>query len=531
MDAVQMITPRPYQEEGLNRIWQYFADGNKGNPLLAYPTGTGKSCIPALFIERIMRVWPDQRFIIVTHVSTLISQNFDVMKIAWPDAPAGIFSAGLKKKQAYHPIVFGGVQSMSRVAERFGHRDLVFVDEAHLISDEESSQYQTFLSTLKLINPNLKIIGLTATPFRMGMGLLTSGSIFTDIIHDLTSLEEFNTLIAEGYIAPLVPKRTHTELSVEGVAVAKGEFVLSQLEHAVDQAKITFEALKEAVALGANRRSWLIFASGIQHAEHIAAMLRDFNIECAAVHSKQKPEYNDQAIKAFKANSLRAIVNFSKLTTGFDHPFIDFIIDLRPTMSIPLHIQKLGRGTRIAAGKKDCLTLDFARNIPRLGPINDPIIPKKREAGNGDVPVKICESCGTYNHTKVRFCTNCGAEFEFKVKIFKTAGTEQIIKSDLPIVEMFEVDRVIYNVGKKEGKPDYIRATYYCGMQAFREHLFPEHGGYPTKLFRDWWKKRHMIDPPMKANDVIAMMKELRTPKMIRVWVNQKYPSIVGAEF
>src|SRR5665213_2656538 len=115
-----MITPRPYQEEGLDRIWNYFSQGNKGNPLLAYPTGTGKSCLPAVFIERIMRVWPDQRFIIATHVSTLIQQNYDVMKHAWPNAPAGIFSAGLKKKQAYHPIVFGGIQSMSRDPACFG---------------------------------------------------------------------------------------------------------------------------------------------------------------------------------------------------------------------------------------------------------------------------------------------------------------------------------------------------------------------------------------------------------------------------
>jgi len=526
-----VITPRPYQEASLDKIWEYFASGKTGNPLIAMPTGTGKSCIPAVFIERIMRRWPDQRFLVVTHVSTLIEQNYNVMKIAWPDAPAGIFSAGLKKKQAYHPIVFGGVQSMSRDPARFSHRDIVFVDEAHLISDEDSSQYQTFLATLKLINPAMKIIGLTATPFRMGMGLLTDGKVFTDIIHDLTSTDEFNKLLAEGYMSPLVPKRTHTELSVEGVAVAKGEFVLSQLESAVDQAKITFDALKEAVQLGQNRRSWLIFASGIQHAEHIAAMLRDFGIDCAAVHSKQKPEYNDQAIKAFKANSLRAIVNFSKLTTGFDHPYIDFLIDLRPTMSIPLHIQKLGRGTRIAEGKKDCLALDFARNVPRLGPINDPIIPRKRMPGAGDVPVKICEHCGTYNHTKVRYCTNCGNEFEFKVKIFKTAGTEQIIKSDLPQVELFEVDRIIYNKGKKEGKPDYVRATYYCGLRSFNEFLFPEHGGLASKLFRDWWRKRHTNEPPMKADDVMAMMKELRTPKHIRVWVNQKYPTIVGAEF
>ena len=162
---------RPYQEEALDRIWQYFASGKGGNPLIAMPTGTGKSCIPAVFIERIMRTYPDQRFLVMTHVAELIKQNYEVMMHAWPNAPVGIYSAGLKKKQPFYPIVFGGIQSMAKDPARFGHRDIIFVDEAHLISDEESSQYITFLSTMKLINPNVKIIGMTATPFRIaGMG-------------------------------------------------------------------------------------------------------------------------------------------------------------------------------------------------------------------------------------------------------------------------------------------------------------------------------------------------------------------------
>lgn len=526
-----MITLRPYQEETLDRIWSYFSNGNKGNPLIAMPTGTGKSCIPAVFIERIMRTYPDQRFLVMTHVAELIKQNYEVMQYAWPDAPVGIYSAGLKKKQPFYPIVFGGIQSMAKDPARFGHRDIIFVDEAHLISDEESSQYITFLSTMKLINPNVKIIGMTATPFRMGMGLLTEGTIFTDIIHDLTSCDEFNRLIAEGYMCPLVPKRTHTELDVSNVGMSKGDFVMSQLEHAVDVDKITFGALKEAVEYGHNRKSWLIFSSGIEHAEHIATMLGTFGIDCAAVHSKQKSEYNDAAIKAFKSNSLRAISSYSKLTTGFNHPEIDLICDLRPTMSIPLHIQKLGRGTRTANGKENCLVLDFGRNVPRLGPINDPAIPKKRVEGNGDVPVKICEACGTYNHTKVRFCTNCGNEFEFQIKYFKTAGTDAILKSDLPIIEMFDVDRVIYNRRTKDGKPPHIRATYYCGLRSFNEYVFPENNGYTKKLFNDWWKKRHIGEPPIHCEAVLDHMKELRTPKRIRVWINKKFPEVMSVEF
>lgn len=526
-----MITLRPYQEESLDRLWGYFSSGKTGNPVIAMPTGTGKSALPAVFIERIMKVWPNQRFMIATHVKELIQQNHEVMMHAWPNAPAGIYSAGLGKKQPFYPIVFGGIQSMIKNPAQFGHRDIAFVDECHLVSQEDDSMYITFFNTLKLINPNIKIIGLSATPFRMGQGLITDDGLFTDIVHDLTSCDEFNKLIADGYLCPLVPKRTHTELSIEGVSITKGDFVASQLEHAVDESKITIAGLREATEYGHNRKSWLIFASGISHAEHIAAILNNFGIDCAAVHSKQKSEYNDAAIKAFKNNSLRAIVNYSKLTTGFNHPGIDLILDFRPTLSVPLHIQKLGRGTRPNNGKENCLVLDFARNVPRLGPINDPILPKKKGEGNGDVPVKICDACGTYNHAKVRFCTNCGNEFEFKVKIFKNAGTDEIIKSDIPQIETYDVDRTLYSRGQKAGKPPYVKVQYYCGLRMFNEFVFPEHGGYASKLFRNWWRQRHKSEVPVKTDVVLNIIKELRSPKSIRVWVNKKIPEILSVEF
>jgi len=526
-----MIALRSYQEDALTSIWSYFANGGKGNPLIAWPTGTGKSIIPAVFIERIMKLWPNQKFLLLTHVSTLISQNADALREAWPNAPLGIYSAGLKQKQPFMPIVYAGIQSAIRDPSRFGHRDIIFIDEAHLISDEEGSQYLTFLATMKLINPQVKVIGMTATPFRMGMGLLTEGNLFTDIIHDLTSVDEFNRLIAEGYLCPLIPKRTKVELDVSNVGMAKGDFIGSQLQSAVDKQEITYAGLREAVQLGQDRKSWLIFSSGIEHAEHIAAMLTSFGIDCAAVHSKQNAEYNEQAIKHFKSNTLRSIVNYSKLTTGFNHPDIDLICDFRPTMSIPLHIQKLGRGTRPANGKENCLVLDFGRNIPRLGPINDPVIPRKKGVGNGEVPVKICEACGTYNHAKVRFCTGCGNEFEFKVKIVAKAGTDEILRSDLPVVEYFDVDYAIYAKKQKDGKRAYIVASYFCGMRKFNEFVFPESAKYGKHLFHQWWMQRHTSEPPDTTDEALKHVSELRCPKRIRVWVNKKWPEVLSAEY
>lgn len=525
------ITLRPYQSEGLAAIWDYFAQGNKGNPILCWPTGTGKSIVPAIFIRDVMKMWPTQRFLMITHVKELIEQNLEVLKFVWPNAPVGVYSAGLKKKEIIYPIIFGGIQSMIKNPAQFGHRDLIFIDEAHLVNQDSASMYQAFLATMKLINSNIKIIGMSATPWRMGQGYITDGGLFTDIVHDLTKMENFNKLIAEGHLSPLIPLRTKTELDISNVGVQQGEYIASQLQEAVDKADVTYKALRETVDAAAERRSWLLFAAGIEHADHIAEMLQSFGIDCAAVHSKQSSDFNDQAIRAFKNFELRAIVNYGKLTTGFNHPEIDFIGMLRPTLSVPLWVQMLGRGTRPAPNKNNCLVLDFARNTPRLGPINDPVIPRKKGEKAGDAPVKICDACGAYNYASARFCCNCGAEFEFKIKIFAKAGDQELIRGELPIIETFNVNYAIYAPHEKIGSPTSMKVTYFSGLRSFKEYICFEHKGYAMHKAHNWWKQRHKIDPPATVAQALQLQSQLRCPRKIKVHVNKPYPEIVGYEY
>ncbi len=528
-----MIQLRYYQQEALDAIYNYFLTHQNGNPLIGLPTGTGKSVLPAAFIQGIMRQWPSQRFLMVTHVKELVSQNADELLKLWPEAPLGIYSAGLKQKDTAHPIIFGSIQSMIKHPDWFGHRDIVFVDEAHLVSAEDSSQYQTFFAFLKLINPNLKIIGMSATLYRMGMGMITENGLFTDVVYDKTNLEGFNELLAQGYMCPLIPLRTKTELDVSDVSVVKGEFVSTQLQGAVDKAEITFKALQEFCHACQNRKSWLLFASGIEHAEHIAEQLGAFGVDCAPVHSKRPSEYNDAAIRAFKSGELRAIVNYGKLTTGFNHPQIDAIGMLRPTLSVPLWVQMLGRGTRPA--KANCLVLDFARNTPRLGPINDPRIPRKKGEGNGELPIKICESCGAYNHPRVRICCNCGEEFTFQVKIVSKAGTDELIKAaateEIPQIEILNVMNVHYEKWDgKMGKPPTLKVTYYTPAK-YNEWICLEHSGMAGKMARDWWRRRHAMEPPATIDEALNFTSNLKCPRFIRVHVNKKHPEILGAEF
>jgi len=539
-DKNAMITLRPYQEDAIDSIWDYFQSGNTGNPLICHPTGTGKSVLPAVFIERIIKAWPTQRFLLITHVSELIKQNAEVLQAVWPQAPLGIYSSGLKLKQSAFPIVYAGIQSAIKSPTCFGHRDLIFIDEAHLVGIEESSRYLTFLAIMKAINPHVKIIGLTATPFRMGQGLLSdvivdengnNKNIFTDIIHDLTGVESFNRLIAENYMAPLIPLRTKTEIDISNVGIQGHEFIASQLQHAVDKEEITYAALREAVEAGQNRKAWLIFASGIEHCEHIAAQLNSFGIDCAAVHSKQTDEYNAAAIAAFKSDKLRSIVSFAKIATGFNYNDVDLIVDLNHTMSIPKHIQKLGRGTRVKSQADNCLVLDFGKNVPRLGPINDPIIPRRKGEKQGDPPVKLCDNCGAYNHASARICCQCGEEFIFKTKLVATSGTDAIIRSDLPVIESYSVSRVIYSPHNKIGSPQSMKVTYTCGVQSYREWICLEHSGLPGKLARNWWRLRHKGDPPTTTAEALRHMSELKVPKKIKVWCNKKMPEVVGYEW
>ena len=325
------IIPRYYQTEAKQAIFNYFVHSN-GNPVVALPTGTGKSIIIADFIEEVYKHYPTQRIMMLTHVKELIEQNFDKLVDMWPTAPAGIYSAGLGRREAYSKITFAGIASVGRCAEKFGHQDLIIIDECHLVSPNSNTMYRKFIAALKKINPNLKVIGLSATAYRLGLGAITDGGLFTDICYDLTTLDAFNRLVAEGYISPLIPKRTKTELDISEVHIRGGELIQSELQAAVDRTEITKAALEEVLVQGTNRKSWLIFATGIEHAAHIAIMLNESGIPTVAIHSKMEGD-REQALKDFKSGKYRCAVNNNVLTTGFDHPAIDLIGMLRPTTS------------------------------------------------------------------------------------------------------------------------------------------------------------------------------------------------------
>lgn len=528
---------RDYQIEARDAPINYFLNGNVGNPVIAMPTGTGKSVVIGGTVHRVMTEWANQRVMILTHVKELIEQNAAKLQLMWPNAPMGIYSAGLNSRDTVLPIIFGGAASVVNCVEMFGHRDLLFIDECHLLSPKANTTYQVIIDELKKVNPYLKTIGYTATHYRLGQGLITDGGVFTDICCDMTGVEAFNRFIAEGYLTPLIPRRTKVERQSEIVSMgASGDFSSAALEADAAQKDVTYQALMELCEAGQDRHSWLVFASTVEDADFIAATLTSFGIAAAAVHSKMPRKECDRRIAAFKAGTLRCLVNMGMLTTGFDHPPLDLIGMLRRTMSPGLWVQMLGRGTRPSpeTRKTNCLVLDFAGNTRRLGPINDPKIPRRKGKGGGDAPCRICENCGTYNHAAARVCIFCGEEFTFAPKIVATASEEELIRSDLPVVEQFDVAQVMYYLHEKPGSPPQIKVDYHCngGLHKFTEFVKLEHNGFASKWSRDWWRARFPGDyVPDTTAEALQLIQQLRVPHRVRVWVNKKYPEVLSCEY
>jgi len=495
-----MYTLRPYQQAAVESVFRYF-ENHAGNPVVAMPTGTGKALLVAEIIRRVM-AYPSQRVLMLTHVKELLQQNAEKLLAMWNAAPLGIYSAGLGMREV-RPITFAGVASAWKKPELFGKVDLCIVDECHLVSDKQGSMYQKLFDALRATNPLLKIIGLSATPYRLKGGMLTEGGLFTDICFDNTRSGDFLQLIKDGFLAMLVPKATSETLDVSGVRMSGGDFVQHALQAAVDREAVTRAALDETVP-------------------------------AAAVHSQISNDERARILDSFKAGRIRAVVNNNVLTTGFDFPGIDCIIMLRPTASPGLWVQMLGRGTRPAPGKENCLVLDFAANTRRLGPVNDPILPKRKGKGGGAAPVRECPECACYCHASARVCPFCGFEFPRKVNFGAVAAGEALIIDSAPVVTSFAVHFVTYakHRPRDKAKPPSLKVSYQCGMRVFAEWVCFEHKGFALRKALAWWTDRNGDKPfPETIDEALTRVDDLFRPTRIKVWTNKKFPEIISAVF
>mgnify|MGYP001374651903 CR=1 FL=1 len=400
---------RDYQQRAIDQLYEWMRN-NSGHPCLVLPTGAGKSHIIAALCKDALQNWPETRILMLTHVKELIEQNAEKMRQHWKGAPMGIYSASLNSKQLGEPITFAGIQSIRGKAELVGHIDLCVIDECHLVNHKEEGGYRTFISELLTINPQMRVIGLSATPYRLGHGLITDKPAIFDSLVEPVSIEE---LLHKGHLAPLRSKTTTSKLDVSGVAKRGGEYIESELQAAVNNEPQNQSVVSEIIARAEGRTSWLVFCSGVDHARHICAILLSHGINAACVTGETPKSERADILAAFKAKKIQALTNANVLTTGFDAPDTDLIALLRPTMSPALYMQMVGRGLRPKSHTDHCLVLDFAGNIALHGPVTAVKTPEKQGQSSvpGFPPTKACEFCGEIVHAAVRVCPACQQKF------------------------------------------------------------------------------------------------------------------------
>lgn len=528
---------RPYQKKAIDAIYNYWSH-YEGNPLVILPTGTGKSIVIAEFVRGAINAWPDTRIIIATHSRELVKQNYLELCELWPMAPAGLYSAGLNRKDTSHQIIFCGIQSAAKKAFEFQRCDILIIDEAHTVSEDEDTLWNKFISDLLIINPDMKVLGLTATAFRMKSGSLIDGSnnsdkkpLFTDIAYEYSILDA----VKSGWLSPIIPKSMTTEFDVSGVHKRGGEFIAGELERAVNIDAITKKAIDEVLHYGQNRKTWLLFCSGVDHSNAVADELISRGIECAVVTGNTPTAERDEILRRFKAGELRAVANNNVMTTGTNIPCIDLIAGLRPTGSAGLHIQMLGRGMRLFNTKENCLYLDFAKNVSRFGPL-DKIRPKKPGKGDGEAPVKVCEHildngnpCSTVCFAGVRVCPDCGNPFpEPEVKIKSTGDSEAILSNQI-IPEWHDVDWVTYAKHEKPGKIPSLRVTYGTMTDRFSEWICFEHTGFARDKAVLWHKARSAGPIPKTIAEALEI--KYQEPLKIEVIQDGKYFRIRKYDF
>lgn len=472
---------RDYQQRTLDQLYAWFEAGNSGNPCLVLPTGAGKSHIIAALCKDALQQWPETRILMLTHVKELIEQNAEKMRQHWANAPMGIYSAGLKRKELGEPITFAGIQSVRTKASLIGHVDLVVIDEAHLVSHKDQGGYRTLLADLTAINPNLRIVGLTASPYRLGHGYITDKPAIFDALIEPVSIEE---LIYKGYLSTLRSKLTTTKLEVDGVHKRGGEYIEAELQAAVNTSDKNVKVVHEIIKLGHDRKSWLIFCAGVQHAYNIKDALIAQGIVAECVTGETPSNERDRMLTDFKAGRIQALTNANVLTTGFDAPGIDLIAMLRPTMSPGLYVQMAGRGLRIADGKTDCLVLDFAGVVEQHGPITAVRPPPKKGDKQGEAPIKVCENCQEICALSVRVCPSCGEAFPEPVK-----PALKLSHLDIMGVEGIDLEVTAWtwrkHISRASGK-EMLSCTIYGGLSdpPVTEYLAVTHDGYAGEKSR-----------------------------------------------
>lgn len=389
---------RPYQQEAVDATLSHFRKSDD-SAVIVLPTGAGKSLVIAE-LARLAR----RRILVLTHVKELVEQNH--AKYQSYGLTGGIFSAGLERKDHRHQVTFASVQSVSANLDQFRDEySLVIIDECHRVSGDETSQYQRIIERLRQQNDTLKVLGLTATPYRLAMGWIyryhyrgfvrgsdeEQGKPFQHCIYELP----LSYMISRGYLTK--PEMVNVAVAhYDFSALAQdrfGEYAEKDVNQLLNKHKrVTRAIIEQVMELVIERRGVMIFAATVDHAREITGYLPEH--QTALVTGATDLRDRDLLIQRFKQRQLKYLVNVSVLTTGFDAPHVDFIAILRPTQSVSLYQQIVGRGLRLDEGKQDCLVMDYAGNSVNL---HHPEVGEPKPNPDSEPVQVFCPGCGFAN--------------------------------------------------------------------------------------------------------------------------------------
>lgn len=400
-----MTELRPYQQEAVDAICKALNSGMR-SPCISVATGGGKSLIIQSLTERFSS--KGKPTVILTHVKELVEQ------LAKRIPTASVNAASLSRREV-GDVTIAQVQSVYKQSHLFGHVKIIIVDECHLIPPDNEGMFRTFIEGIAAVQPGCRIIGLSATPYRMSSGFVYGeGRLFEDCVYTAG----MGDLISQGYLTPLIGKNGDQKFDGSSLHMRGGDFIPAELEaFMADRLKVT-AAVREMLVHSTNRNRKLVFSSGNKHSAMITEELTAAGQRAAYVTGEMGMKERESILSSFKTGACDWLVNCGILTTGYDDPQIDFIGLLRPTRSPGLLLQIAGRGLRLHEHKTNCMFLDFGGALTHFGPLDliEQTIKRKGTVKiGGECPMKTCPECAAVIHAGRMMC-DCGHVFPRDLK-------------------------------------------------------------------------------------------------------------------
>lgn len=555
---------RPYQDKAIAALFEWWNDKYGLWPLIVLPTAAGKTIVFSTIIRMVIEKYPETRIMVLAHTKELVDQAEKKLLSVWPDAPVGVYAASLNRRQIKQ-ITVASRDTIRNVIEDIGKFDLVFIDEAHLIAPSETSGYMKIIAALKAVNPHVNVIGFTATPYRTGTGVIYGNDdkhIFSDIAYEAKIAD----LMKQGYLCPIVAKPVDQSSVVDtsGIKTTAGDFNRGELQEAATQEPLIRASINEWIHLAANtgRRSSVFFCVSILHAELVSQELLKKGFDCPVVHGATPSQERDQILAEFDEGKLIGVVNVGCLTTGWDAPRLDCVVIMRPTKSLGLFMQMVGRGLRLHESKVNTLLLDFGGCLERFGPIDiaQPTSRKRLDKRTKVCPscesiigffkkkcphcyhqlqapaVKICDACGEENAPSAAKCVACDKPF---VTHEKRASDKAVLSQDLvPDLKQLSVESVTIAPAKAKSGRDYLRITYVHDIfNRYTMNLMLGYPGYAGEKAAEKWQQIARSGVPVPESPAAAYNWYKHDPNILRavnqitVNMNSKYQDIVAVDY